>query len=287
MLNKKSKILLIILLIYILCLVFRGFEYFVLRTDQTFWGEAFIHKLIGIMIFYAVAKMYGMNLKDIGFEKNSVLRNLLKGLGFGMSMFIVAYIIEILILVVQNKFTMVQIYVSAYAIDGNIGNQTALLFFIICIIGNIINVVMEEGLFRGLFQKMLEHKYSFIVSAIISSSLFGIWHIMAPVRSYCDGMIGVSGLLVNMIMLIATSGIIGFKFCLLTKMTGSLYMSMSDHFVNNTIVNIFHVISDTGVDELQVVRIAVAQSISFIIVFIYYLRNYKGKLEYENFVTNL
>ena len=221
-----------------------------------------------------------MNLKDIGFGKNNVLRNLLKGLGFGLSVFIVAYITEILILIVQNKFAMVQIYVSAYAIDGNIGNQTAFIFFIICILGNIINVVMEEGLFRGLFQKMLEYKYSFIVSAIISSVLFGVWHIMAPVRSYCDGMIGVSGLLVNMIMLVITSGIIGFKFCLLAKMTGSLYMSMSDHFVNNTIINIFHVISDTGVDELQVVRIAVAQSLSFIIVLIFYRRNYKGKLEY-------
>lgn len=282
MLNKKSKILFIISLIYILCFAFRGFEYFVLRTDQTFWGEAFIHKLIGIMIFYAVAKIYGMNLKDIGFKKNNVLRNLFKGLGFGLLVFTVAYIVEILILVINNKFAMVQIYVSAYAIDGNIGNQTALIFFIICIIGNIINVVMEEGLFRGLFQKMFEYKYSFIVSAIISSVLFGIWHIMAPIRSYCDGMIGMSGLIANMIMLMITSGIIGFKFCILTKITGSLYMSMSDHFVNNTIVNIFHVISDTGVDELQVVRIAVAQSLSFIVVLIYYMRNYKRKLKYEN-----
>ena len=278
--NKNSKIVFIVLLIYISCFVFRGFEYFILRTDQTVCGEAFIQKIIGIMIFYSVAKLYGMNLKDIGFGKNNVLRNLLKGLGFGLSVFIVAYITEILILIVQNKFAMVQIYVSAYAIDGNIGNQTAFIFFIICILGNIINVVMEEGLFRGLFQKMLEYKYSFIVSAIISSVLFGVWHIMAPVRSYCDGMIGVSGLLVNMIMLVITSGIIGFKFCLLAKMTGSLYMSMSDHFVNNTIINIFHVISDTGVDELQVVRIAVAQSLSFIIVLIFYMRNYKGKLEY-------
>lgn len=270
MINKKSQILFMILLIYILCFVFRGFEYFVLRTDQTFWGEAFIHKLIGIMIFYAAAKMYVGNLRDIGFEKNSVLRNLLKGLGLGLPVFIVAYMVEILILVVQNKFAMIQIYVSAYAIDGNIGNQTTLIFFIICIIGNIINVVMEEGLFRGLFQKMSGHKYSFIISAIISSSLFGIWHIMAPIRSYCDGMIGVSGLIANIIMLTVTSGMIGFKFCLLTKMTGSLYMGMSDHFVNNTIVNIIHIISDTGADELQVVRIAVAQSLSFIIVLIYY-----------------
>lgn len=83
MLNKKSKILLIISLIYILCFAFRDFEYFVLRTDQTFWGEAFIHKLIGIMIFYAVAKIYGMNLKDIGFKKIMYYAIYLKDLDLG------------------------------------------------------------------------------------------------------------------------------------------------------------------------------------------------------------
>lgn len=279
--NIKSKALSSVLLIYLLCLVFRGLEYFVLRTDQTFWSEAFIHKIIGIIILCVFAKMHSINLKNIGFVKNDVLCNLLKGLGFGLSVFIAAYIVEILILAVQNKSVMVQIYVSAYSMNGSIGNQTALIFFIICIIGNIINVVMEEGLFRGLFQKILENKYSFIVSAAVSSCLFGIWHVMAPIRSYCDGMIGESGLIANMIMLIITSGIIGFKFCLLTKMTGSLYMGMGDHFVNNTMVNILHVISDTGVDELQVVRIAVAQSLSFIIVLIFYMQRYKRKRKYE------
>lgn len=278
MLNKKSKIFSDILLIYILCFVFRGLEYFLLRTDQTLLGEAVIHKLIGIVIIYAAVKRYGKKLSDIGFVKKSVLCNLLKGLGFGLTMFIAAYIIEILILVVQNRFSAIQIYVSAYAVDGNVGNQTALLFFVLCIIGNIINVIMEEGLFRGLFQKMLEYKYSFIVSAIISSVLFGIWHIMAPLRGYYDGTLGMEGLITNMIMLVVTSGIIGFKFCLITKMTGSLYMAMGDHFVNNTIVNMIHVLSYTGADELQVVRIAVAQGLSLIIVLIYYMLHDKGKL---------
>lgn len=60
-------------------------------------------------------------------------------------------------------------------------------------------------------------------------------------------------------------------------MTGSLYMAMGDHFVNNTIVNMIHVSSYTGVDELQIVRIAVAQGLSLIIVLIYYMQNDKGK----------
>lgn len=62
---------------------------------------------------------------------------------------------------------------------------------------------------------------------------------------------------------------------MMTKITGSLYMAMGYHFVNNTIVNILHVVSNTGNDELQFIRIAIAQTISFIVVLIWYLRTRK------------
>lgn len=86
------------------------------------------------------------------------------------------------------------LYVSAYAVDGSVGNQTAFIFFALCIIGNIINVVMEEGMFRGLFQKIFEKKYSLVIAAVIASALFGLWHIMSPLRSYCDGTMSTGGL---------------------------------------------------------------------------------------------
>lgn len=90
-------------------------------------------------------------------------------------------------------------------------------------------------------------------------------------RNYVDGTSSAAGMYVNIILLVITSGIIGFKFALLTKLTGSLYMAMGDHFVNNTIINMFHVVSFTGRDELMFVRIAIAQSVSFIIVLLVYL----------------
>ena len=72
-----------------------------------------------------------------------------------------------------------------------------------------------------------------------------------------------------------TSGLVGFKFAMMTKMTESLYMAIGDHFVNNTIVNILHVVSNTGADELQFVRITIAQTLSFIVVLICYFKNYR------------
>lgn len=269
--NRKVKPMPAVLLIYAICFIFRMFEYFVLRTDQSFLGEAFVHKVIGIALLFVCATIFKFKLAEIGYSKGHAIPNTFKGLCFGLATFAVAYGVEILIVAVQGRFDSLDLYVSAYAVDGNIGNQTAFVFFAICIIGNIINVVMEEGVFRGLFQKILEKEFSFIPAAVIASVLFGLWHIMAPIRSFYDGTMSTGGFLANMVMLVVTSTLVGFKFSMMTKLTGSLYMAMGDHFVNNTTVNMLHVVTNTGADELMVVRISIAQSVSFIAVLIWYV----------------
>lgn len=145
-----------VLVIYLLCFLFRVCEYFILRTDQTFWGEAFVHKLIGTAILCITVKITSFTFEEIGFSKVNIIQNLLKGLLFGLSVFAFAYAIEVIICILQGNFESLQLYVTAYAVDGNIGHQTAFIFFAICIVGNIINVIMEEGVFRGLFQQILQ-----------------------------------------------------------------------------------------------------------------------------------
>ena len=283
MMNGKRKPLSAVLKIYLICCIFRAIEYFILRTDQTIFGEAFVHKLAGIFILFAGIKLFKFKAKEIGFDKDKTIQYIAKGLAFGAVTFILAYSAEVLMLALQGKFTGLALYVSAYAVDGNIGHRTAPVFFAFCMIGNIINVVMEEGIFRGLFPRLLEQRYTCIISAVIASSLFGLWHIMAPIRNYCDGTMSLEGLIANSVMLAVTTCLIGFKFAMITKLTGNLYMAMGDHFFNNTIVNIFHVISITGADELMVLRISIAQSISFIAVLLwcFAVRHKKCSVAYE------
>ena len=276
--SKKKYTLPSVILIYLLCFAFRIFEYFVLRTDETFWGEAFVHKLIGIVILLITAKYLKFTINEIGFKCNRIWPNLLSGFVFGLLVFVPAYLTEIVLTMIQGKFEALALYVSAYSVNGTVGNQTDFIFFTICIAGNIINVIMEEGVFRGLFQKILEKKYSFIVSAIIGSCLFGFWHIMAPARSFFDGAMSYNGFIANAILLVFTSSLIGFEFAIMTKITGSLYMAMGHHFINNAIVNMLHVVSNTGADEFMVIRIAIAQSISFVIILIWYISIQRKKI---------
>ena len=286
LINTKTKTVLAVLAIYFICFAFRALEYFIIRTDQTFFGEAFIHKLIGIGILIGAVFLFHYKFKDIGFKTGKAFLDILKGLAFGIGVFVLAYGVEIIILAAQNDFKGLELYVSAYSVNGNFGKRTDFIFFLICIIGNVINVVMEEGIFRGLFQKMLGDKFKFVIAAIIASALFGVWHIMSPLRSFIDGDMSVSGFIANTFMLIGTSALVGFKFAMIGKLTGNLYMAIGDHFVNNTIVNILHVISSEESDRLMTIRITIAQSVSFTIVLIWFLivyfRNKKAK---ENVVV--
>lgn len=269
--KKLRSPLLSVLVIYILCFIFRMIEYFMIRTDQTLLGEAIIHKIAGIIILWIAIKMLSTDFEFIGFKRKGIFKNFAFGLLFGISVFAAAYGAEILIAVSQGNFQSLQFYVSSYAVDKNIGNQTGILFFLICIVGNIVNVLMEEGVYRGLFQKILQQKYKFIAAAIICSILFGAWHVIGPIRNYYDGLSSMGGMAANIFMLVITSSLVGFKAAMITKLTGSLYMAMGDHFVNNSIVNILHVTSYTGADELMFVRITIAQSLSFLLVLIFYI----------------
>lgn len=48
-------------------------------------------------------------------------------------------------------------------------------------------------------------------------------------------------------------------------------MAMANHYFNDFIVNILHVQSQTGTDQLMFVRISIAQGISFMLVLFWYL----------------
>lgn len=274
--RKLKNPLLSVLGIYGLCFLFRWMEYFIIRTDKTFLGEAILHKLAGIVILCISAKLLSSNLEYIGFVKSKVLKNISRGLLLGISVFAVGYGAEILLTLSQGRFQSLQLYVSSYAIDRNIGNQTGMIFFIICVAGNIVNVLMEEGIFRGLFQKILQAKYSFKTAVMAASLLFGLWHIIGPIRDYIDGTATMRSMAANIVMLVITSTLAGIKFAMLTKLTGSLYMAMGDHFLNNTIVNVLHVVSFTGADELMTVRISIAQTVSFLAVLLFYIHRQRS-----------
>lgn len=88
--NLKNPLLNVII-IYFICYVFRFIEYFFIQTDRTFWGEAFLHKVMEIVVLYMAANFVSLKLREIGFAKNRILVRTLLGLAFGAAVFVIAY----------------------------------------------------------------------------------------------------------------------------------------------------------------------------------------------------
>ncbi len=275
--NGKSYPVRFILVFYLICFVFRGVEYLIIRTDQTVIGEAFIHKLIGIALLAVAVAALKYKWADIGFVTRKAVKGILLGLLLGCGVFIVAYGTEFLIQAAAGNAPSLQFYVTSYAIQGNRALQDGLAFIFICIAGNIINVVMEEGVFRGLFLRLMEEKHSFLKACLFSSILFGIWHIAQPVRNVLDGVQSPMGALMAGLMLVATSTLLAIQYCMLLKVTGAIWAGMAAHFVNNASANLLHVTTASGTDELLTVRIAIAQALSFAIVLVFFIVHLRKK----------
>jgi len=269
--NAKQHPITYILLIYLICFLFRAIEYLFFRTDQSIIGEAFVHKLIGIGLLALVVRQLQYGWRDIGFRTAQKTRGICFGLLFGSAVYAVAYGAEIIMQISAGNAPALRFYVTSYSIQGNQVMQDGATFILICMLGNIINVVMEEGIFRGLFVRLAEEKYSFAIACIFSSMLFGFWHIAQPVRNVLDGVQSLSGAFMMGLMLVATSALGGIQYVMLSKITGALWVGMAAHFVNNAIINLLHVVTATGSDEMQTIRIAIAQTLSFIIVFVLFL----------------
>ena len=62
-------------------------------------------------------------------------------------------------------------------------------------------------------------------------------------------------------------------------MTGSLYAGMADHFFNNCIAtNLLHVTTESGIDEMMIIRVMIAQLLSFAVVLVVWKKYQDGKL---------
>ena len=273
MLNRLLKTpILSCSIIFVICSLARLFEYFYMRTDETFLSENFLHKLFGILLLWGILSICKLRWKDIGFSPDGIVSGIGKGLLFGLVCSVFAYAIEGITLFFLHGNVHLSFYASGFSLTNEKGAQAGILFIMLSILFNLINVWMEEGVFRALFTKILEG-LSYRKSLFFIAFLFGIWHLVMPLRDYLQGESSLVNLIVMGIGYVILAGMMSIKWSLLYKMTGSLWFGLGDHFFNNLASNLVHVVSNSEADSLQIVRIILWQLLSFAIV----LWGYKKK----------
>lgn len=282
--NVKAKPERLCAAAFAFCLAARLAEYFLIETDKTVIGENVLHKLAGIILLAVILKRRNLTWSDIGFRRDGFAGGVWRGLALGIVCFAVAYGLELAALSLRGEPARLKIYISGFSLTGAPAKNTGLLFFALCVCFNIVNVWMEEGLFRGLFLKMLSETGSFLRANVIAALLFGVWHIVMPVRSYLNHEMSFASMVLMGLGYILLSGVMGIKWGLLCRLTGNIWAGLGDHLFNNTVAtNMLHVVSPGGADELQIVRILAAQLISFaFVLIIYYDKNRKQTLPDED-----
>ncbi len=264
-------------IIFAILIFVHGFEAVVLRMDETFFGENFINKVFGIAVVFMVLRILKLKWSDIGFEKNGFFKN--TGLGFLLALcsFVVSYGAELIILKIQGHDAGFGMFTTGFSLTGEAAIHTGIGFILMCVFFNIINVIMEEGTFRGLFNNIVALDHSPKYALLFQAFLFGVWHIVTPLHNLIDGDINVVSFVALGIGYIILAGMMGIKWGLLYRMTGSLYAGMADHFFNNCIAtNLLHVTTETGVDEMMIVRVAIAQLLSFAVVLLVWKKKRKA-----------
>ncbi len=269
----RRRTILSCLIIFAVLILVHGFEAIILRMDETVFGENFINKLFGILVIYVVLKMLNWKWQDIGFTGSGVLKSICIGFLLGIVSFAVSYSAEVLILKKQGHEIGFGIFTTGFSLTGEAEIHRGIGFILICIFFNVINVVMEEGTFRGLFYKIVLIDHSDKTALMFQALLFGIWHIVTPIHNFVDGDINLVSCIALSIGYVILAGMMGIKWGLLYRMTGNLYAGMADHFFNNCIAtNLLHVTTENGVDEMMIIRVMIAQLLSFIIVLTVWLK---------------
>ena len=259
--------------IFCLLIVVHAFEAIVLRMDETFFGENFINKLFGIFILWLTLRILQWKWNEIGFTGNGLVRGLVLGFLLAAVVFFVAYAIEAIILKAQGNTVQFGFFTMGFSLTGVAEIHRGIGFILMCVFFNIVNVIMEEGTFRGLFYKILRTDHAAKAAVLIQALLFGIWHVVTPLHNLIDGDINLIGFIGLSIGYIVLAGIMGIKWALMYRMTGSLYAGMADHFFNNCIAtNLLHLSTESGTDELMIVRVLIAQLLSFAVVAAFWMR---------------
>ncbi len=232
------------IVIFLICLCVHTFEVLFIRTDETIFAECFINKAVGIILLYAVLKILKWHWSDIGFHKEKLFINVFKGFGLCLVFYSIAFIIEFAVLAVQGTPAHMEFFVTGFSLTGNTVKHTGIVFILMCIGFNIINVWMEEGLFRGFFITYISREHSKNTALFVAALLFGVWHLVTPFRSLLDGDMSVGVFAAMSIGYVILSALMGVKWGLLYQLSGTIWIGLADHFFNNCIVtNLLHVVT--------------------------------------------
>jgi len=247
-------------------LLLRIIEIFYLRLDEI-WGEVFISKLLGFLMILSYLWLGKRKIRDIGLHSNYFLEGISIVMVTMTAILAFSYFFEWLYLSTRGLKPTFIIAPMSNALDAEFAVQGGFLFGLWLIFGNLMNSLMEEGLFRGVMITHFSVHLSFWKANLLQAFLFGLWHIIWPIKSYTMDQMSAVEAIVIAIGYIVASGLIGLVWGYLFFKTGNLWAPWLAHTMNNSTMNLLHTVTAEGYDFGFMIRMGVLPFVALLMIF--------------------
>ena len=111
-------------------------------------------------------------------------------------------------------------------------------------------------------------RFSFWQTNVLQAFLFGIWHIIWPLKSYLLDQMSVQEAIFASFAYILSSGIIALVWGYLFLKTGNLWAPWLAHTLNNSTMNLVHTVTSEGYDAGFMIRNGVLPFIGLLTLFL-------------------
>ncbi|MFX1564506.1 MAG: lysostaphin resistance A-like protein [Promethearchaeota archaeon] len=232
---------LLAILFFIIAMVFRIIDIFVLQLHLTNWS-IITSKVIPLVILLLYVGIVYRTFSVLGIHTKYLIINIILGVLIYLAYFVLPYALQRFIELVLGlgpslNLTIVPAFFVAYYI----------IFYII-------NSFTEEGIFRGLMMRCFMTKTNGNVANIIQAIFFGFWHIVWPINALLNGMDTVSATWYATYY-VASSFVFGIVTGYMFQKTSSLWGPIVLHTLWNFtlfIVTLTYVIPPSGFLDLLV-----------------------------------
>jgi membrane protease YdiL (CAAX protease family) len=237
--------------------VLRIVDVFLLRSDEVFRVQVLTKVLGLILIVVYVWKVKG-SLRSIGLHPSHWKFNVVLGLLTMTVGLLVGYGAEWLYLTASGAGPELYVAAEGHTLIPEDAATGGVFFALTLLMGNVINSFMEEGLFRGILLTHLGSRMSVWKANFVQAVIFGVWHIVWPLRDYLDGKTSLNAAVGISAGYVLLAGMIGFSWGYFYQKTNSLWGSWTAHTLNNSVINFIHVTTLAGAPSTLGFRVAIA-----------------------------
>ena len=127
------------------------FEFLVLQNGRNLpGGKIYSASIFALLMIYLCLEDRKLTWRSIGLRRSGITKGMILGFSIGIITFTASYLVEFILLLILGKSPGL-VFTSPVFPDQPDTTKLTVSAILICIAGNIINVLAEEGLFRGLF----------------------------------------------------------------------------------------------------------------------------------------